>query len=190
MDNADARQCQGCLAGDADACASLLKRHEPAIARQMWRFTRDRNTQAELVQDVLVEVYLSLHRYRPGKMPFDHWLGRIATRVGFRFWKRQSRRRQHVSLEKVDVPAATDRPPDQTAAELLHDLLGQLGVKDRLVLTLVYFEQCSMLEIAMRTGWTSAMVKMRASRARRRLKALIVKNHLMDSLLEAAHGRT
>jgi DNA-directed RNA polymerase specialized sigma24 family protein len=84
VEDPDWRDCQLCLAGDQTACARLFKRHEPDIARQMWRFSRDRGVCEELVQEALVQAYFSLGRYRPMKTPFVHWLRRIATRVGYR----------------------------------------------------------------------------------------------------------
>src|ERR1700753_2841821 len=87
IDSADRLQCQQCQGGDNDACAQLLKRHEKRIAKLMWRFSRDRGAHAELVQEVMVQVSLSLPRYKPAGVPFEHWVARIATRVGYQFWK-------------------------------------------------------------------------------------------------------
>jgi DNA-directed RNA polymerase specialized sigma24 family protein len=46
----------------------------------------------------------------------------------------------------------------------------------------MYFEECDTREIADRTGWTRAMVKMRAYRGRRRLKAIAEQEHLLERL--------
>ena len=43
------------------------------------------------------------------------------------------------------------------------------------MLTLMYFEDCSTREIADRTGWTLTVVKVRAHRARQKLKKLLEK---------------
>jgi DNA-directed RNA polymerase specialized sigma24 family protein len=40
-------------------------------------------------------------------------------------------------------------------------------------LTLFYFDECDMNEIASRTGWNRTLVKVRLHRARKRLKALL-----------------
>ncbi len=56
----------------------------------MTRFTRDERMLEELVHDVFVEAYFSLDGYR-GDAPFEHWLQRIATRVGYRYWTRRGR---------------------------------------------------------------------------------------------------
>lgn len=185
----DGSLCRQCVAGDVQACERLLKRHEAQIARQMWRFTRDRAEQAELVQEVMTQVYLSLHRYRPKGTPLAHWISRIATHVGYGYWKQESRRRKHRSLdEAADIAAAA--PPDSPseAAGILHKLLSLLRPADRLALTLMYFDDCSILQIADRTGWNTAMVKMRVHRARKRLRKIIEQQNLTQTLLEHSHG--
>jgi RNA polymerase sigma-70 factor (ECF subfamily) len=178
----DRHDIQACLEGDEEAYARMVRRYETQVAAQMWRFTRDRDVLDELVQDVFVEVYLSLAKYR-ARAPFLHWVRRIATRVGYRYWKRQARdRRRQAAMAKwhADLPGETVEPTPSEAAEYLHRLLEQLPPRDRLVLTLHYFEAFSTREIAERTGWSRALVKVRAYRARKKLKAL---------LTEAGFGR-
>jgi RNA polymerase sigma-70 factor (ECF subfamily) len=185
----DGNDCRQCVAGDAEACTRLFRRHEAEVARQVGRFSRDRHVREELVQEVFVEVYLALPRYRPGPAPLSHWLARITTRVGYRFWKRQARRPRHLPLGDSDLPEGTvDGNDPAAAADLLHALLARLAPADRLVLTLRYFEDCSIRQIATRTGWNGAMVKMRALRARRKLKALIEKGKLLDQLRGCTDG--
>jgi RNA polymerase sigma-70 factor (ECF subfamily) len=143
----------------------------------MWRFTRDRRELEELVQDVFVEAYLSLKSFRAAA-PFEHWLRRIATRTGYRFWKKKAResQRRKILLESDYLQSfeQEDRTPSE-AAEALHKLFDLLPPKDRLVLTLFYFEDLNIIEIAERTGWTRTLVKVRTHRARKKLKTLLEK---------------
>jgi len=164
--------------GDGEAYRRLVERHQDHVARLLWRFSRDRRVHEELVQDVFVEAYLSLSQYR-GTAPFEHWLTRIATRVGYRYWKEKARRRrtEPLDLEEWDQASEGDGivdslEPDQ-AAELLHRVFEQLAPRDRLVLTLRYLEQCDVIETARRTGWTKTMVKVQTMRARNRLRKLL-----------------
>jgi RNA polymerase sigma-70 factor (ECF subfamily) len=183
----DWRECQHCLAGDGEACRRLFKRHEPRIANQMWRFSRDRAVHVELVQEVFVQAYLSLHRYRPAAVPLEHWLARIATRIGYRFWKQQARLQKNEPLT-LDIPAPQSGLGDAAeAAETLHKLLVLLPAADRLVLTLMYFDDCNINQIAARTGWNRAMVKMRLFRARNRLRKIIKRKNLTE-MLGAGYG--
>jgi len=161
--------------GDSDAYRRLIERNQENVSRILWRFSRDRLVHEELVQDVFVEAYMSLHSYR-AKGPFGHWLSRIATRVGYRYWKQSARRHETESFSLAEWDQLPDKSPDEMdpgqAAELLHRLLAQLRPRDRLVLTLRYLEGCDVAETARRTGWTKSMVKVQSSRARKRLEKL------------------
>ncbi len=164
--------------GDSEAYRRLIERHQDRVARMLWRFSRDRRVHEELVQDVFVEAYLSLSGYN-GKAPLAHWLARIATRVGYRYWKEKARRKGTEAFdfqewdETVDAGLTTQTLEPDHAGELLHQLLEQMAPRDRLVLTLRYLEQCDVVETARRTGWTKTMVKVQTLRARNRLRKLI-----------------
>jgi RNA polymerase sigma-70 factor (ECF subfamily) len=161
--------------GDSEAYRRLIERYQRQIGQILWRFSRNRRIHEELVQDVFVEAYLSLDRYH-GKAPFVHWLSRIATRVGYGYWKQVARRkkRENFSLTEWDqLPDdSVERMDPSQAAELVYKLLGQLPPRDRLVLTLRYLEECDVTETAQRTGWTKSMVKVQTWRARNKLRNL------------------
>ena len=162
--------------GDSDAYRRLIERHQEHVGSILWRFSRDRLVHEELVQDVFVEAYMSLSSYR-AKAPFAHWLSRIATRVGYRYWKQMARRRETESFTLEEWDRIPDEPLEQIdpsrAASLVHRLLAQLRPRDRLVLTLRYLEGCNVAETAQRTGWTQGMVKVQTRRAIKRLEKLV-----------------
>ncbi len=168
--------------GDENAYARLMGGYEAQIFAHMWRFTRDRRVLDELVQDVLVEVYLSLANYRESA-PFLHWVRRIATRVGYRHWKLENRARQRRELlaREWRCPEMVERQPPSEAGEALFHMLERLAPRDRLVLTLYYFEKCGTKEISARTGWSVVLVRVQMHRACRKLKRM---------LTEAGYGKT
>ena len=175
MDDADWSDVQACQAGDRDAFTRVMLRHRETILRQMRRFTADPDTREELAHDVFVEAWLSINKYRP-QAPFLHWLQTLATRVGYRHWKELQKRRKFLPLrddESLAEPSSRDDPEDwlpEHAAERLGALLERLAPEDRMVLTLTYFESLSANQIAERMGWNAALVRMRAFRARKKLK--------------------
>lgn len=164
------------VAGDGEAYARLIARHQPALAAYLWRFTRNCRDCEELVQETFVEAYLSLRSYR-GRSPWWYWLRKIATRVGYRYWKARARQRKLVALPLEawqEVAQPRSRELDAAAAgELVHALLARLTPRDRLVLTLLYLEGCTLAEAAQLCGWTQTMVKVQAHRARKRLKGML-----------------
>jgi RNA polymerase sigma-70 factor (ECF subfamily) len=180
--NSDFADIQACINGDTGAYKRLIMKYEADLTRLMWRFTRDKTECEGLVQDVFVEAYLNLRSYQ-GRGPFLNWLKRIGTRTGYRFWKERYKAGRCVSLQNCETPfeklTVSIRPQD--AAELLHILLSRLPDKDRLILTLMYLEECDTREIARRMGWTHTAVKMRAMRARNKIKNM-AENGLLEKL--------
>ena len=162
--------------GDHDAFRQLLNQYQPTISTQMRRFSRDRAVVENLVHDVFVEAFMGLASFR-GKSPFEHWLRKLAVRVGYRYWKTEARDKRHLARlrEAHDEKPEFSQPPADAvdAHEQLHIMLAKLGPRDRLVLTLLYWDGCSVGEAAQLAGWTQAMVKVQAHRARKKLKRLL-----------------
>jgi len=182
VEDTDWRDIQASLAGDEESYERLVRRYESQIAAMMWRFSRRPDQCEELMQDVFVQAYFSLPGFR-GDGPFVHWLKRIGTRVGYRFWKQQGRKNKPLPLGDIDPAAEAPEAMDpSTASEIVEALLSELRPRDRLILTLQYFEGRSMKEIADRMGWNEAMVKMRAYRARNKLRAIARRRGLMEKL--------
>lgn len=166
------------LDGDGQAYARIVRRYQEQITAQMWRLSRQRNDCEQLVHEVFVEAYMSLRQFK-GRAPFLHWLRKIATRVGYRYWKQQARARRQAAVPLQDwhrsVPAVEAGEAEEAAA-LVHGMLDKLPPRDRLVLTLIYLEECSVAEAAELSGWSQTMVKVQAHRARKKLKKLLEEN--------------
>ena len=162
--------------GDHDAFGRIVDKYQRAITDQMRRFSRQPAVLEELVHDVFVEAFTSLHSYR-FHGPFLHWMRKIAVRRGYRYWKYKAREKSTVSLieirDRLDRLASGDTSSATGAGDMLGDLLDRLSPRDRLVLTLLYWDGCSVAEAANLAGWTQVMVKVQAHRARNRLKKLI-----------------
>lgn len=157
--------------GNRDKYRQLIERHQATISSRMWKFSRLPNEHEELVQEVFVEAYLSLRNFRC-EAPFEHWLQRIATRVGYRFWKKRKQTRNTQSARIQDIPASMDEGREldtEEAAAVVYKLLARLSTEDRLVMTLLHLEEYSVAEIARQMNWSESNVKVRAHRARKKL---------------------
>ncbi len=176
LDADDCRDIAATLLGDGEAYRRLVERYQHDIARQMSRFSREFAVRDELIHDVFVEAYLSLRNYK-SSAPWLHWLRKIAVRVGYRYWTSRKAGDREITLSDEDWQHLRGRSPDAgeafEAAELVYALLAQLSPSDRLILTLVYLDGCTMAEAAHRAGWTVVGAKLRAFRARNRLAKLI-----------------
>ncbi|MEM7015547.1 MAG: sigma-70 family RNA polymerase sigma factor, partial [Verrucomicrobiota bacterium] len=118
-----------------------------------------------------------------GDAPFEHWLMRLAVRVCYDFLRRNRRHRENeISKEALDESGdrLTEEPEGNRelaadeAREVLHHAMGRLKEKDQLVLNLKELQHKSIREIAELTGWSESNVKVRAMRARNRLKDILI----------------
>lgn len=159
-------------AGDGEAYRRLVCQYQQEIAKRLRRFSRDPLTIEEMVQETFVEAYFSLGGYR-GHAPFEHWLHRIAIRVGYRYWKAKKTAGQTVSIDQESLASSRQDPIDDDS-EQLRRVLEQLSPRDRLVVTLLYLEEHTVEETAKLTGWSKTMVKVQAFRARAKLKKLMI----------------
>jgi len=167
------------LAGDESAYLAIVEEHQPMVARLMWRFTRDPLKLEELVHDTFVQTYLSLPKYR-GAGPLGGWIRTIGVRTGYRHWRDKARDKEREELNEQVARAPwneTEAEPELDSPEAAHrelyDALAQLPPRDRLVLTLLYWENCTTEEAAKLSGWSGSMVRVQAFRARKKLKKLM-----------------
>ncbi len=175
----DADDIAASLAGDHGAFARIVDRYQADVSRYLWRFTRNENDCEELTQTVFVEVFLSLASFSR-KVVFWSWIKVIATRVGYRYWQRQTKSRKlgNVALHEASVMVQSsqnvvDQAVKNDEAGRLFAMLEELSPRDRLVLTLMYIEEQSVAEISAVTGWSQTLVKVQAFRARNKLKQMV-----------------
>jgi RNA polymerase sigma-70 factor (ECF subfamily) len=146
----------------------------------------------EVAHDVFVRAYISLSTYS-FRMPFEHWLARIAVRSCYDAWRTLSRKEVSLdgfegehqqSAERLLAAESEERfdyfVRQRETTELLQRALGQLSPENRMVVTLVHLEGYSVREAAERLGWSMINVKVRAHRARRQLRR-VLENLLGDT---------
>jgi RNA polymerase sigma-70 factor, ECF subfamily len=171
----DERLIAATLAGDDEAFAVLVARHKRRVFGIAARFARHDQELDDVAQEVFVKAYQNLAKYR-ADAPFEHWLSRIAVRSCYDLLRRTRREREQVPLDNLALGVEDNVSADR-AREVLQFGLNQLEAPERLVITLLELEEKSVREVAALTGWSETNVKVRAYRARRKLKTILEVHH-------------
>ena len=175
-EEADESLVRATLAGDENAFRRLITRHKARVFGTCSRFARDPQQLDDLSQEVFLRAWRKLGKFR-GEAPFEHWLARLTVTACYDFLRRERRHRDAISLDEFPQElrdyAADGAHSASRARELLDWAMRKLSADDRLILTLLEIEERSVREISAVTGWSESNVKVRAFRARARLKTII-----------------
>ena len=164
-----------------------MRRFSPRVFSVASRFFRERSQVEEAAQEVFLKAFTQLESFE-GRGSMEGWLTRIATNTCLNLI-RSAKRRPESSISNLtdDETAWLDQKVassaresqsaerDVVAADLADRLLGVLSPEDRLALTMIDGEDASVKEVAEVTGWSESKVKVRAFRARKRVREAMEK---------------
>ena len=165
---------------DEDAARALFRHLYPLVARVVRSHLPRRTSQEDLVQTVFMKVFANLDRFS-GTVPVEHWVSRIAVTTCLNQLAAEKARPElrwaDLSDEQTEALEAVTAGPEElepgrslAAREIVEKLLKRLAPADRLLLTLLHLEGRSVEEVRQITGWNVPVIKVRAFRARRKLR--------------------
>jgi RNA polymerase sigma-70 factor (ECF subfamily) len=179
MEQSDADLIATVLRGDTGSFEPLVVKYSPRVFATARRYARRDSEVEDIVQEVWSKAFQKLYSFR-GEAPFEHWLMRLAVRTCYDFLRGHQRSRErsftdltdpeHDWLEQfVRTPEAAQEDSD-AARQLVERLLAMLSPAARLVITMLEIEDRPVKEISALTGWSAALVKVRAFRARAEMR--------------------
>jgi RNA polymerase sigma-70 factor (ECF subfamily) len=165
---------------DEDAARALFRHLYPLVSRLVRSHLPRRTSPEDLVQTVFMKIFASLDSFS-GAVPLEHWVSRIAINTCLNQLAAEKARpelrwadlseEQALALEATAAGQAELDPLQNLAArEIVEKLLAQLAPADRLLMTLLHLEGRSVDEVRQITGWNVPVIKVRAFRARRKLR--------------------
>jgi RNA polymerase sigma-70 factor (ECF subfamily) len=167
-------------AGSETAASRLVERLYPLVIKIVRSHLARQVAEEDLVQMVFARVFDKLDQYR-GDAPLEHWVSRVAVSTCLNQLKRERVRPElrwaDLSPEEVQVldnlaatAAEIDHGTACAARELVEKLLAGLPSQDRFLLQWLHLEEKSLAQISKMTGWSVVAIKVRAFRARQKLK--------------------
>jgi RNA polymerase sigma-70 factor, ECF subfamily len=170
---------------DEDAARLLFHHLYPLVIKIVRSHLPKRMGEEDLAQTVFMKVFANLDQYA-GQAPLEHWVSRIAVNTCIKALRAEKIRPEvrwadlgEDEAQTLDWLASSneDLHPDHSLAsrDLVEKLLDGLNPKDRLVISLMNLEGRSIEEVNQITGWSHAVIKVRAFRARAKLRKSLEK---------------
>src|SRR5438477_6205920 len=193
MDDNDARALvEAALQHDDEAARELVRRLYPLVAKMVRAHRPRRTPEEDLCQMIFIKVFQKLSQFS-GKVPLEHWVSRIAVNTCLNQIAAEKVRPElrHADLSEEEqavvenLAASSDElAPDRQLAsrQLVEHLLQLLKPVERLILDLLYLQGRSVEEIRKITGWSTSLIKVRAYRARQKMKNQLTKISARENL--------
>lgn len=136
----------------------------------------------EVYQDVFIKVFKHIDRYDAGKASLKTWISRIAYNESISFLRRkpqtmiyfEDNERKAEALSEAEVEETLGHPNEETV-QLIQSAMQHLPPDEQAIITMFYYEEKSLKEIAYVTESIPATIASKLSRTRKKLCKLINK---------------
>src|SRR2546423_3107043 len=170
---------------DDEAARQLVRRLYPLVAKMVRSHRPRRTSEEDLCQMIFIKVFQKLGQFS-GKVPLEHWVSRIAVNTCLSQIESERIRPElrHADLSEEEqavvgnlAVSSEELAPDRQLAsrQLVEHLLQMLKPAERLGIDLLYLQGRSVEEIHQITGLGAAAIKVRAFRARQKMKEQLAK---------------
>ena len=167
------------LEGDQKAFKLLVDTYQLMVVNTCHAFVHDRNEAEDIAQDVFIQVFESLGKFR-FESKLSTWLDRIAVNRSINHCKSPRGRAIKVDIEswkQQEVAQSVEMPQqqileEQEQIELLHKAIDKLPENQRTALILNKYEELSYKEIADVMGVSLSSVESLIFRAKNNLEKI------------------
>lgn len=155
------------LAGDETAFGTLYGKYYERVFAIAKGVLLDREDASDATQEIFTLVVRHLHRF-DRRSRFSTWLFRIAVNRSIQYGRKTKHKAKNVELN--EAVAVAEEQKIEIADPLIQAALAKLKPNDRALITLFYWEELSLQEIAESLGCNVNAAKTRLYRARERFR--------------------
>jgi len=171
-DTADLGIVQRCLAGQSDAFAELVRRHQRAVYGVALRMLRNRDQADDAAQEAFVRAYSRLDTFR-GESDMRAWLVQITTRLCIDLLRGRRRRPEVFMDDQSSEPADAGWESAVTERHSIAEAIAALPPHYKAAIILRHLQHMSYADMSVALGVPVATVKTHLLRARRMLRELM-----------------
>lgn len=159
--------------GDKASFDLLYEKYKNMAFHTAYLITGNHSDSEDIVQETFVKVYLHCRELK-NDSGFKSWMMQILIHTAYRMGKKNSREYpDELAAERADAkptPSSLEYVLEQEKAARIMQAVRELPVRQRTVVILFYYQDCSISEIAKICGCLEGTVKSRLHTARARMR--------------------
>lgn len=158
------------------ACQRLFTEYGPAVFRMVQRIVTRHEDAEEVYQDVFFKALRSIGSYDPRQASLATWLNRIAYHESLNFVRGKKPTLLYIedSDQGSDILQAPDEAPqDEETIRKLEQALAKLPPNEQAIVSMFYYDNMSLADIAFVTSSIPSTVGSQLSRIRKKLYRII-----------------
>jgi RNA polymerase sigma-70 factor (ECF subfamily) len=177
-----------CVDGDELAFGEIVRRFSPRVFRVCGRFFKRFSLVEEAAQETFLRAYTQLGKFE-GRGSLEGWITRIASTTCINILRAQKRQSELLISELSDQESSwledfvlskggrnsSSNEDRLIASDLVEKIFATLPADDVTVLIMTEVYGSSLRETAELTGWTESKVKVKAFRARKKMREALEK---------------
>lgn len=158
------------------ACQWLLKTYGPVVYRMIQRIVTCREDVEEVYQDVFVKALRGIEGFNSSHSSLATWLKSIAYHESLNFVRGKrpyivSMDDNCLGIDEMDDP--DDAPQNEQTIQQLEQALDRLPPYEQAVVSMFYYDNMSLADIAFVTGSNTSTIGSQLSRIRKKLYRMI-----------------
>ena len=157
-----------------------LQRYGKGIFAQVARLVPRKEDAEEVYQDVFVKAFNQINQYDEARSSLRTWLSRIAYNAAVDWLRHQRQLVVYFEDREGKAEALSDQDVDETLGhpngemiQLIRAALKHLPPNERAIITMFYYEEMSLKEIAFVTGSIPTTIASKLSRSRKKICRII-----------------
>ncbi len=180
--------------GDSKAFEVLVNQYKNMVFSIALKMVANKENAEEVAQDSFIKVFKSIKNFK-GDSKFSTWLYRITYNTSLDYIKKNKKHKQNYNLDEItlnqiiETENALEQLEKEEFKQLIKKCLYQLKEEDQVILTLYYFEDLSLQEIAVIINKNYNQVRTNLHRSRKKL-AIILNHNLAPEIIESYGKQT
>jgi len=175
------------IGGNTSAFSVLVDRYKDVVFSLALKMVKHREEAEEVAQDTFIKVFNSLSKFK-GDSKFSTWIYKVAYNTCLDRMKKNKKNEGNITIDEFSehlvktMDTALSQMVDEERRKSIQDCLNLLPSEEGFLLTLFYFDDQSLDEIAKIMDITPNNAKVKLFRSRKKL-ALILKAKLEPEII-------